>query len=296
MREVEHSTEPLAAEIAPPYEQSRLSAKLDELIRPGLPAQAFLYGALAVGAALSIRSKSKSPIVSVAQGLVMGAVANTVSSVVNHSQAAHKSVVLQPEATNTSIRFLQATLVGGNTDQASAMHDAHHDDTDGSSDPHSPKNMGRWGVFFGINGIMKRFAVENPGAIAEKQNDLRTNRRAFDNGAVIAAGIVGTHFLAGRKLGTSLPQRAASAALHVSSIFMMNSTFTADAHRDGVPNNVPIDPLTNIWLGGQGDHGTHHEKPYKPRYSRWDPGYVVILGLEKLGLAKIPAREQGLMG
>ena len=71
---------------------------------------------------------------------------------------------------------------------------------------------------------------------------------------------------------------------------MMNATFTADAHMDGEPKDVPLNPLTNIIMGGEAEHGKHHRK-VGLRHSKYDPGYVVIKALERVRLARIPVER-----
>lgn len=268
---------------------------LDRKIPSGAPAKLFVYGVLTLGAVAALRSKDKRPIITAVQGLVGATLANTTSSVVNHRVTPHGSTVLGNESAVTAARFAQAALVGGHTDWTSAMHEVHHDNVDGPGDPHSPTDQGRWKIFFGLNNITKKFARQHPELIAAEQNDSRTRRRSFDNKAVTALGIVGTHILMGEKFDQPLKDRAVSAAIHALGIFIFYGTFSADAHMDGAPKNLDLDPLTEVVMGGEADHERHHKRPFDPRHSKYDPGYALIWLLEKAGIAEVPARKLGLL-
>ena len=83
--------------------------------------------------------------------------------------------------------------------------------------------------------------------------------------------------------------------MHAAGAYLLNATFTADSHRGGEPANLGLTPLTSIVLGGENNHADHHERPWDPRHGEYDPGYVVIRGLELIRQAEVPAREQGLL-
>jgi fatty-acid desaturase len=260
---------------------------IDRLVPPGTPAKAFVYGSLTVGSLIALRRKNLGPIKTAAQGLMGAAAANTISSIANHRMAPHGSVILKPRATIEVFRALNALWVGLQPDRSLPAHEVHHQQTDTPEDPHSPTNHGRWYVFFGISGLVRKYAEQHPELADEAQSDMRTSHRFYDKKIVTLLGVVGTHMLAGHLTGQTKRSSLISAAMQTGGVYLLNATFTADAHAGGEPRNINFDPLTSA-VFPESNHADHHAAPWNARHAKVDPAYGVIRLLETAGLAEIP--------
>ncbi len=263
--------------------------RLDEAIPPGAIAETFVYGSLALGLGRAMRDKSPHPIITVAQGLLGATLANTISSVWNHRQASHHSVIMSP-VTDEVGRFMQATEAGLKINRSAPVHKIHHATHDTDKDPHGPNKKGRWKVFFGISKLVRDYADDHPELIVEHQDNL-TEPKPYDRPIVTILGIITTHYLLGEVTKQSILSRGISAGMHGAGAFLLNATFTSDSHLEGIPENLGLTPLTSIVLGGEDWHGDHHHHPKNPRHAKYDPGYLVIRLLEKVGLAEVPFRH-----
>ena len=255
-------------------------------LRGGVAA-AFLHGSVILSAAMSASYVERYPLVTALQGHFGGLVANTTSSFMNHMLVPHGSVELRSRKLFETMRFAQAALVGILVDRSTAVHRVHHPNSDTAEDPHAPANLGRWYVYFHITKIVRDFERDNPGLVQAEQADYRTSRRFYDRKLVTIAGILGTHLLVGKALGQPVKNRIISAAIHTADAYLLNATFTADAHMYGEPRNIKQDPLTEI-IFPESNHGDHHQDPGNPRHAKYSPPYFLAKALERVCLATIP--------
>ncbi len=250
--------------------------------------------ALAVGATLVTRNSN--PLKTLALGVGGGALGNNLNSLVGHRQGAHRSIQTKPGVVNESHR-LATGILGGVRMRAVAMHRWHHEHSDTAQDPHAPSVIGRGKVFTDIVGISERFGEEHPEYVAQFESESPyTQPRVYEKTPIFISSLLATHHAAGRKLGLPVPYRAISAGIHISLLYIMNSTYTADVHSDDPANPDEIakfnyGPVTNVVFGSEDGHGPHHEDPSNARHSDIDAVYGYALLLWGAGLAKIPNLE-----
>lgn len=264
---------------------------LDQIIPPEAPAVAFTYGVLAAGALGSLATRERWPMVAALQGLAGATISNTTDSITGHRQVKGHSVELSPN-TNTVFRFGVAAMSGVRLDRSVPVHRQHHrytdrDFDDERRDPHSPSLEGGLRLWTSFKRRVREASEQLHDLTAEAQQDPTTRRMAFDHPAFTATGVIGGHMAVGEILNQPVPARLISAGIHVLGNFVQKGTFIVSSHGPDGPRDLNHDPLTQIVNGGESWHGKHHRRPNVLRGAKYDPGYVVVRGLEFFGLAKV---------
>ncbi len=163
------------------------------------------------------------------------------------------------------------TLLGifsftGSSISRTAVHRMHHAYVDTEKDPHSPKHVGRFFVYFPIKNNNKI----NPRLVSDLLRDPIHKFVHHWYLAIILLTFLSLYFLCGIWWAISLS--IAPGALCWLSIAILNIA----GHS---VNGYPIDNGLVSWLTfGEGNHKYHHDHPNDPNIGQgsFDPGYAVI--------------------
>ncbi len=296
-----YTVHPLPEITTPGYRFGQLIEPLSDYVRPGAIAKTSVYGSVAVAGLLSLRRRDTAPLRAIAQGHLTGAVATSLLSLIAHRVAPHGSAEIEPQtpAGNTEagvsrpifeiLRFGTAVIGGVQPNRAVAMHRIHHRFTDTPLDPHSPKYHGRFPVFFGLTGITRQTERSNQELVEAEQVDYRSRKRFYDGIHVALPAIVTSHLLLGRALGIPLKYRLLAAGVQVTDAYLLNATFTADAHMSGAPKDINMGLLSPLFP--EEYHQNHHLLPRDPRHARIDPPFGFLRFLKRIGQARIPGEH-----
>jgi stearoyl-CoA desaturase (delta-9 desaturase) len=231
-------------------------------------------------------------------GVVVGCAvayfANVCTTVYLHRALAHRGLTLaRPVA--ALLRVIIWITTGIRRRQWVAVHRKHHAFTDVEGDPHSPVLLG-WKTVQMKNVALYRREAANPETVARYARDLprdRWDRLFFDHALVgLAIGIALLVLVFGWVTGL------VAAFVHANAYLAMSAAVNAIGHHFGTK---PYDnKATNLqWLAwvtaGEGLHNNHHAAPTSARLSHrrgeFDPGWWVISGLRRLGLARVRLSE-----
>ena len=225
----------------------------------------------------------------VALGLAQIAVIAT--SVYLHRGLAHRALRLHPVA-DVCCRAVLWLTTGQSRREWVAVHRKHHAFTDRQGDPHSPRLLGIWRVQLGNVYYYMREA-RNRETIRTFAPDIvedRWDRALFAWG--LGGPAVGIALLC-LTLGTwaGLTAGLMHALLYV---FVLAPLINGLGHWRGTQNfgNTAYNwPLLGLVTGGESLHNNHHAYPRAPKFSmrrfEFDPSWLVIRGLEAVGLLTI---------
>lgn len=210
-----------------------------------------------------------------------------------HRSQSHRSVEFHP-VINHLFRLWLWLTTGMNTKQWVAIHRKHHQASDTSEDPHSPKIYGIWRVLFGGAFLY---------ATASKNKEM-----------IEKLGIGTPNDWIERKVYTPHPWLGIVIMLIIDLVlfgmwgfliwgvqmlwipFWAAGVINGLAHWWGYRNYEVADTSRNllpfgIWIGGEELHNNHHGQGTSPRFSRkWfeiDIGWIYIKMLSLVGLAKV---------
>jgi len=223
----------------------------------------------------------------------------TYISVFYHRALAHRAVRLPPRVE----RFVVATgswLTGLDPKAWVGMHRRHHADSDGPSDPHSPRNAGVLGVFRAQLRAYERelfgLLAHHP-RVAARVRDLEfpvswCNRRGMwwlpyalhaalaTALAVATAPLVGVAWFAGL-MSHPVQGWAVNALGHA-----------YGRRRFATPDDSRNNLLVALLAFGEGLQNNHHHRPASARFAaRWyepDLGYALCRALARLGIVDLP--------
>lgn len=212
------------------------------------------------------------------------------TSVYLHRYRTHESLSLHPAV--ALLMHMELLLFTGIVPREwTAVHRKHHKDADREGDPHSPKLLGLWHVFFGNYFYYKRETI-NPNTITTFTANWKDD---FIDGIPYVKWI-------GRSLGVLIFVFMFGWAwglgmwlFHVIAYILLNSSINSfcHTHSEQTPDgSYAIDrPILAVFTGGEGNHRGHHEVPKSPNFGRkpgqFDPSWVLILFLHYLGWAYI---------
>lgn len=215
-----------------------------------------------------------------------------------HRGLAHRGLRLGPR----TLRFVLATgnwITGLDPKAWACMHRMHHAFADGPGDPHSPAQVGVFGVFLaqlrayerGLYGLLAR----HPGYVRHvadldfpvhwlNQRGLWWLPYGFH---AVFAGLLGLSF--GWLLGAAYFGGLMS---HPLEGWVVNALGHAVGHRNfATPDNSRNTWLAALLIYGEGLQNNHHRYPSSARFSYrfWEPdaGFALCLALERLGLLEI---------
>jgi stearoyl-CoA desaturase (delta-9 desaturase) len=220
-------------------------------------------------------------------------------SVLYHRALTHKSIHLGPKM----MALLGATgtwFTGLDPKTWACMHRLHHEHSDTEYDPHSPTHLGLMGVWIGqykaYIGIQKSLIIKDS-KISHLVQDI-----PFDVSYINRKNLSWLPYLTHAALSVGLYLSLDSAWIAVAYFLGIMShpvqgwMVNALAHRYGGRNfNSPDDSRNNhfvaLFVFGEGFQNNHHHYPERAKFSvKWneiDPGYVLCLMAEALGLLKI---------
>lgn len=210
-----------------------------------------------------------------------------------HRSQAHRGVDFHP-VLNHFFRFWTWLTTSMITKEWVAIHRKHHAKVETEEDPHSPQTKGIGNVFWrGVElyreARWQRADIEQYGKGAP---DDWIERRLYTRFAT--GGPIVLLFANAALFG--LPGVALWAIQMAWIPFWAAGVINGLGHWWGYRNFESSDTSTNltpwgVWVGGEELHNNHHAFPSSARFSmrRWevDIGWIVIKGLEKLGLAKV---------
>jgi stearoyl-CoA desaturase (delta-9 desaturase) len=223
--------------------------------------------------------------------LALAQVAAIATSVYLHRTLAHRAVRLHP-VTDVCFRAILWLTTGQNRREWVAVHRKHHTFTDREGDPHSPRLFGVWRVQL-LNVYYYVREARNPETLRTFAPDITEDR--WDR-AIFSWG------LSGLGLGIALlcltlgvwPGLTAGLVHAVLYVFVLTPLINGLGHWRGAQNfaNTAYNSLALAWVtAGESLHNNHHAHPRSPKFSmgrfEFDPSWVVIRCLAKLGLAEI---------
>lgn len=222
--------------------------------------------------------------------VVVTQIATFATTIYLHRTLSHRALSLHP-AVEAVFRFVLWLTTGIKPRQWVAVHRYHHAASDTEDDPHSPIYLGFWKVQLG-NAVLYRNALRDGGVVRKYARDLppdRLDRALLDRGFLgLGIGIVLLIVVLG------VPTGLLAAVLHTSLYLLLNASINAVGHMFG---RRPYDnqATNNQWLAlltaGEGLHNNHHAAPTSARMAlargQLDPGWLVIAGLERIGLATV---------
>jgi stearoyl-CoA desaturase (delta-9 desaturase) len=223
--------------------------------------------------------------------LALAQLAAIATSVYLHRTLAHRAVRLHP-VTDVFFRAILWLTTGQNRREWVAVHRKHHTFTDREGDPHSPRLFGVWRVQL-LNVYYYVREARNPETLRTFAPDITEDR--WDR-AIFSWG------LSGLGLGIALlcltlgvwPGLTAGLVHAVLYVFVLTPLINGLGHWRGAQNfaNTAYNSLALAWVtAGESLHNNHHAHPRSPKFSmgrfEFDPSWVVIRCLAKLGLAEI---------
>jgi len=207
-----------------------------------------------------------------------------------HRAATHRALTLHP-AVEFAFRFVIWLTTGIVPREWVAVHRKHHAFTDSEDDPHSPLVLGFWSVQLG-NVFHYVKSARDPKNVAKFARDMppdRWDRALFDRKRVgLLLGIAALCVFLGVGWGLL------AALIHtVMYVFVLSPSINGLCHHAGYKNfdNSATNIRTLALItGGEGLHNNHHRYPRSPKYSlrasEFDPAWIVIQTMARLGLAK----------
>jgi stearoyl-CoA desaturase (delta-9 desaturase) len=251
-------------------------------------------------------------------GLLISQLSLLTTTVFMHRYLAHGAIALRREVRAASRIWIWITTAL-KPRQWARVHRYHHAAEDTPDDPHSPRNFGggrrgAWYVFW-HNGPLYTQATRD-GRIERKYRDLgadRWDRWLFDHGeAGLAVGIslacltmayVG-RWLIGGWLGVVVGVAAGllAAGFHMAFYILAGGAVNGFGHAGSMSrrdSGYALNIRVLSWLTvGEGWHRNHHAAENSPRLGwgrQFDPGWLTICGLRRVGLARLTTRgEAGL--
>ncbi len=218
-----------------------------------------------------------------------------------HRAMTHRALKLHPVV--AFLMHLELALGTGIVPQEwAAVHRKHHHFSDEEGDPHSPWIEGLWKVLF-FNFLMYRRETRNPETISKYTPNWPHDLIDRIPHVGTLGPIVGATLLAlayGPLLGLSFWVGAAAGVaswyLNAGIYILLNSMINSMCHKVGYRNfnNKATNLQWVAWItAGEGLHNNHHEFPTSARMKafarEFDPAWLVIRLLEKLGLAEYNA-------
>jgi len=220
-------------------------------------------------------------------------------SVLYHRALTHKSILLGPKM----MAFLGLTgawFTGLDPKTWACMHRLHHEHSDTDKDPHSPAHLGLMGVWVGQ---YKAYLVIQKALINKDQKITNIVKDIpFDVSFINRKNLSWLPYLVHGTLSVLIFLYLDSAwigaayFLGVMSHPVQGWMVNALAHSFGGRNfNSPDDSRNNHFVAlvafGEGFQNNHHHYPERAKFSvKWneiDPGYVLCLIAQALGLLKI---------
>jgi stearoyl-CoA desaturase (Delta-9 desaturase) len=205
-----------------------------------------------------------------------------------HRAMTHRGLQLHP-----AVAFLMhlelALFTGVVPREWAAVHRKHHHFSDAEGDPHSPYLYGMWTVLFG-NYFMYKKEADNPATVRKYTPEWKDDvldripamQFAWLGGVAIFMLLFGFWY--------GIAAWVAHAVFYV----LLNSSINSVCHMIGkrnFPNKATNLQSIALLTAGEGLHNNHHQYPTSallalgPR--EFDPAWVVIRLLERLGLAKV---------
>jgi stearoyl-CoA desaturase (delta-9 desaturase) len=230
---------------------------------------------------------------------VVTQVAIFTTTVYLHRALTHRALTISPGAA-LPFRLIIWMSTGMRPREWVAVHRKHHAATDTADDPHSPKQVGFWRVQLGNVGLYKQVAADkvNTDKYARDIAPDRLDRLAFDYSLVGLAGGVVILVLTMWALGFGLLTGLLAAGLHAVFYVMLSGAINAIGHTTGKqPYENSATNLQSLALitAGEGLHNNHHAAPTSARFAlnkaEFDPGWLLVRVLVKLGLARVRHEE-----
>jgi stearoyl-CoA desaturase (delta-9 desaturase) len=213
------------------------------------------------------------------------------TSIYLHRALAHRALRVHPVA-DVFFRAVLWLTTGQSRREWVAVHRKHHTFTDRPGDPHSPRLLGFWRVQLG-NVFYYAREARNPETLEKFAPDITDDewdRVLF--GWHWGGGVLGFGLLC-LTLGW-WPGLIAGAAHAILYVFVLAPLINGLGHWHGGQNfdNTAYNWRIFSWItGGESLHNNHHAHPRSPKFSvrrsEFDPSWVVIRVLAKLGLVGV---------
>ena len=231
--------------------------------------------------------------------LVAFAVNMSCITVLYHRGLAHNGVTLSPTG-KTFIKHFGNWLTGLDPKGWVCMHRLHHTHSDGPLDPHSPSNLGIFGVLFGQLRAYEKILV----ALHRKNkrythvvHDIDFDISWLNRKKMWWMPYV-LHISIALVLGLTMGWWLMGGAYFIGIMshpiegWLVNSFGHASGPRNfDTPDDSRNNPLVGLFLAGEGYQNNHHRYPNSPKFSvrRWefDFGYLFCLFYEKIGFVRI---------
>jgi stearoyl-CoA desaturase (Delta-9 desaturase) len=221
-------------------------------------------------------------------------------SVFYHRALAHHAIDLGPRMQ----RFVVATgpwITGMDPKAWVCMHRLHHVHSDTPRDPHSPANVGVFGVLteqFRSYTHIQRGLLHNDPTVTRRVRDLDFDvpEWMYNPYTALLPYIVHAAIAVSFALVTNMWLLAAAFWLGMMSHPIQGWLVNAFAHAVGGRNFDTRDNSRNTWLlglliAGEGLQNNHHAFPASAKFSfRWwevDPGWAMVNGLSLFGLVTV---------
>jgi stearoyl-CoA desaturase (delta-9 desaturase) len=225
-------------------------------------------------------------------GLAMTQVTILAVTIYLHRCQSHRAVELHPIVSHFFRLWLWMST-GMVTKQWAAIHRKHHAKVETAEDPHSPQVKGVWTVLWSGTELYKKEA-KNPETLeryGQGTPDDWMERNVYTKHSALGIMIMmGIDFLLFGPVGLSIW------AVQMAWIpFFAAGVINGVAHYVGYRNFECQDASRNIspigfFIGGEELHNNHHTYATSAKFSvKWwefDMGWMVIRGLQMLGLAK----------
>jgi stearoyl-CoA desaturase (delta-9 desaturase) len=227
--------------------------------------------------------------------VLMTHVTITAMSLGFHRQHTHQGVVFAKPIDYLFQTWLALTTGMSKRDWVS-IHIYHHAHSDQEKDPHSPKQKGLARIFF--FGVYDYVVAKDDPEVLKIRRKIPEDRfeKILNDNPLLGPSVtaVTLTILFGPAWGGAL----ALMTYAISPLFAVGGV-NAIAHAWGYRNYQTTDESRNIgflfplnWMiCGELDHNNHHAHPrsasFRHRWYEFDIGWVYIVALEKLGLAKI---------
>ncbi len=223
--------------------------------------------------------------------LALAQIASIATSVYLHRGLAHRALRMRPVA-DGCFRVVLWLTTGQSRQQWVAVHRKHHTFTDREGDPHSPRLLGLWRVQLANVYYYVREA-RNRETIRTFAPDIPVDwldRTVFSFG------------MGGLALGIALlcltlgfwPGVIAGLLHAVLYVLVIAPLINGLGHWRGAQNfaNTAYNSRLLAWVtGGESLHNNHHAHPRAPKFSmrqsEFDPSWVVIRCLARLGLVEV---------
>ena len=223
--------------------------------------------------------------------IVMSQTAVIATSIYLHRALAHRALRVHPVA-DVFFRTILWLTTGQSRREWVAVHRKHHTFTDRPGDPHSPRLLGFWRVQLG-NVFYYAREARNPETLEKFAPDITDDvwdRMLF--GWHWGGGVVGFAFLC---LTLGWWPGIISGVVHaILYVFVLAPLINGLGHWHGGQNfdNTAYNWRIFSWItGGESLHNNHHAHPRSPKFSvrrsEFDPSWVVIRVLAKLGLVGV---------